>query len=155
MTVANVSKRVLLAVLITSPLPALACHEVVVTMGRGLATQAYIAPTPANVLILWSEAGGDRENAGLELAGHHLTLVADVDELAAELARSDYDIVLTPLDSIDAITAAAAASSTRIVPIVSREMRRSPEVRDRFAEYLVENAGVAKLLTVINRAMAG
>lgn len=154
MNVACLSRRVLLAALITSPLPALACHEVVVMMGKGLATQAYIAPNPADVLILWTDASRDREYAALELAGHRLMLVTSVEELAAELATNDYDIVVTPLGLIDAVTQAAAEHSARLVPIVSRDMRRSPEIRDRFAQYLVEDAGVARFLTVINRALS-
>lgn len=148
------AKRLLVSALIAVPLPVLACQEIVVSMGKGLATQAYIAPNPANVLILWSDASHNREYRGLELAGHHLTLVADVEELSTELDQGDYDIVIAPIDSVDAVAPLAAEYSARLVPIVSRDMRHSPEIRDRFDQYLVEDAGVAKLLTVINRSMS-
>lgn len=141
---------------IAAPQAALACHEVVVTMGKGLATQAYIAPNPANVLILYSDGTNDRQYTGLDLAGHRLTLVADVAALGDELARDEFDIVIAPLDAVDDVNRLVAAGrSIRVIPVVSRDMRRDRGVRDRFDQYLVDNAGVAKLLAVINRAMAG
>ena len=148
------TKAAWLTALILVPLPALACHEVVVAVGKGLASQAYIAPNPAEVLILWTDAGQDREYAGLELAGHRLTLVADLEELSDELARNRYDIVIAPLDFVDSVNQQTAASAVRVVPIVSREMRRSREIRARFDQYLVDGTGVARFLTVINRVMA-
>jgi len=139
MNVAKVLSRLFLATLIGAPLPVLACHEVIVTMGKGLATQAYIAPNPANVLILYTDASHDREYAGLDLAGHHLTLVADMDELTEQLAQDRYDIVIAPLDLVDAVTSRVVADgSVRVVPVVSRDMRRDNGIRDRFDEYLVD-----------------
>lgn len=155
MNVIKVSRRLLSFALALGALPALACHELVVTAGQGLATQAYIAPNPANVLVLYTDASHDREYEGLDLAGHRLTLVDDVDALADELARNDYDIVIAPLDSIETVSAITNIDTVRVLPVVSRDLRRSPEVRDRFDQYLVDGAGVARFLAVINRVMAG
>ena len=151
----KLSSGLLIANLIIGSPAALACHELVVTTGKGLATQAYIAPNPANVLILYADASHDREYAGLDLAGHRLTFVENLSELAEELAANEYDIVIAPLDLIDTVDQQMVAqSSARVVPIVSRDMRRSTDIRDRFDQYLVDGTGVAKFLTVINRVMA-
>lgn len=156
MNVVKIAAPAVLAALLAGPDFALACHELVVTTGRGLATQAYIAPNPTNVLVLHTDTSHDREYAGLRLAGHRLTLVADIEALADEIARNDYDIVITPFDVADVVMQRIAADdSVRVLPIVSRAMRRDPEVRDRFARYLVDGAGVARFLAVINRVMAG
>lgn len=145
----------LLLIALAAPQTALACREVVTTMGKGLATQAYIAPDPANVLILYSDESLDRQYEGLSLAGHSLTVVTSLDEVSNALGGNDYNIVIAPLDRIDDVNQLVAAeASVRVVPVVSRDMRRSREVRDRFDQYLVENAGVSKFLVVINRAMA-
>jgi len=141
--------------LLALPLPTLACHEVVIGLGKGLSSQAYIAPNPAEVLILWTDASHDREYTGMELAGHQLTLVGSLDELDEMVQSGQYDIVIAPLDLADAVSERLAASSTRIVPVVPRDQRRSREVRERFDQYLVDDAGVARFLSVINRAMAG
>lgn len=148
-------RSLILGAALTLPLPALACHEAVITMGKGLSSQAYIAPNPAEVLILWTDASHDREFTGMELAGHRLTLVGDLDELEEFVQTGQYDIVITPLDLADSVGERLAGGTTKIVPVVSRDQRRSREVRDRFDQYLVDEAGVARFLSVINRAMAG
>ena len=150
-------KGLLIAICAAAVPAAHACNEVIVTLGKGLATQAYIAPNPANVLILYSDTTLDREYTGLDLAGHKLTLVADFDELSEELAANDYDIVISPLDLVDSVNERVALADTplRVVPVISRELRRDRSIKDRFSQYYVDGSGVAKFLTVINRVMAG
>ena len=146
----------LIAALVAGPQGALACGEMMVNAGKGLALQGYLAPNPARVLILYTDASHDREYAGLEQAGHELTLVADAEDLAAELATNHYDIVIAAFDMVDAVEQPVQSSdSTRLLPIVARSMRRSAEVRGRFSQFLVDGAGVRQFLSVINRALAG
>lgn len=155
MNMARLTKWSLVAALIAGPQAALACGEMMVNAGRGLALQGYLAPRPANVLILYTDASHDREYAGLEQAGHHLTLVADAEQLAQELAQNSYDIVIAAFDMVDTVTQeGAVGGSVQVLPIVARSMRRSAEVRARFDQFLVDGSGVRQFLAVINRALA-
>lgn len=155
MNMARITTWSLIAAMIAGPQAAIACGEMMVNAGRGLALQAYLAPNPARVLILYTDASHDREYAGLEQAGHELTLVADAEELVEELANNRYDIVIAPFDMVDAVAQPIrSGDSARLLPIVARSMRRSAEVHDRFSQFLVDGSGVRQFLSVINRALA-
>jgi len=134
---------------------AFACGEIMVNAGQGLAFQAWLAQEPAEVLVWYRDGSDERAYAGLEQAGHHLTLVTDETQLAEELASKNYDIVIASYDLVDTVTPLAASSqSTRILPIVERSMRRSAAIRDRFDQFLIEGTGVKRYLSVIDRVLS-
>lgn len=155
MNVVKLTKSLLFAGLIAGSQGALACGEMMVNAGKGLAFQAWLAREPADVLVLYTDASDERAYAGLEQAGHHLTLVTDADQLAEALEQNSYDIVISSYDMVDTVAPLAASRQlTRLLPIVERSMRRSSAVRDRFDQFLVEGAGVGQYLSVINRILS-
>ena len=145
----------LIAASIAGAQAARACGEMMVNAGQGLAFQAWLANEPADVLVWYRDGSDERAYAGLEQAGHRLTLVTDEIQLAEELARHSYDIVIASFDQVDTVAPLAASSEpTRFLPIVERSMRRSAAVRDRFDQFLVEGMGVRRYLSVIDRVLS-
>jgi hypothetical protein len=156
MPFANAAKTVLLTALATSPVAALACGEMMFNAGRGLPFQSYLAPHPADVLVLWTDARHDEYYAALERAGHRITLVADAEDIAAELAANHFDIVIADFDALSQVPQAVASntgSGPRLLPIIARNLRKSPQVRDRFEQFLIDGASIGQYLTVINRVL--
>jgi hypothetical protein len=148
--------KVLLTAIFASPVSAFACGEMMFNAGRGLPFQSYLAPRPANVLVLWTNASHDAYYAELERAGHRITLVEDERDMALELDQGDYDIVIAEFDALNEVpqrVASNAGSGPRFLPIVARNMRKSPQVRDRFEQILVDGASVGQYLTIINRVL--
>lgn len=137
---------------------AFACGELQFNAGKGLPFQSYVAPRPANVLILASPDGPVQaaDYEALEKAGHRLTLVSDSDAMAQALRRNDYDVVIAALESVDSVTEAerSAVSMPRLLPIVSRSARKSPQVRERFQQFVLVGASIGQYLTAINRILA-
>jgi hypothetical protein len=150
------AQSVLTAILILGPSLALACGELRFNAGKGLAFQSYLTPRPADVLILSSATGADTFPAGLERAGHRVTVVPDVAAMQAALADMRFDVVIASYDSSDAVTASVANGSgslTKLLPVVARSARNSSAVRDRFEQFVVDGASLGQYLTVINRLL--
>lgn len=151
-------KTILLMTLAASPVGVFACGEMMFNAGRGLPFQSYRAPTPADVLVLWTDASHDAYYAELERAGHTITLVDTAEDMAWELEQNHFDIVIADFDSLSVVpeqVVAGSGSGPRLLPIVARKLRKSPQVRDRFDQYLIEGASLGQYLTVINRVLDG
>ena len=157
MNVARLAKSVLAAALVIGPGAAFACGELKFNAGRGLPFQSYLTPRPANVLILTSTSEGDSGNvsAGLEKAGHRVTVVADVAAMRDALQAQRFDVVITALDSADTVTSnvARSAGEARVLPVVSRAARNSAAVRERFEQFVLDGASLGQYLSTINKLL--
>jgi hypothetical protein len=148
-------RSVFAAAIVFGPSLALACGELRFNAGKGLQFQNYLAPRPAEVLILSSDDSAAFP-AGLERAGHRVTVVPDQNALQAALTRQRFDIVIASYESADAVTASVesrAGPLTQLLPIVTRSARNSADVRGRFAQFVVEGASLGQYLTTINRLL--
>jgi hypothetical protein len=144
------------AFLALAPIAAQACGELRFNAGRGLPFQSYIAPRPADVLVVRSEAMQDEYLEALEEAGHRLTIVTNADAVATEIGNRRYDIVIAGYDALDAVIpqVEAAPASPQLLPIVGRSLRKDPLLLSRFSEILLDGASLGQYLTVINRVVS-
>jgi CheY-like chemotaxis protein len=160
MNAVPMARRLLCVAMILGPATAMACGEMMFNAGKGLPFQTYLSPRPADVLILSDRSAEAREVAysGMEQAGHRLTFVSGVDELADALAAGHYDIVIVALESVDKVKARVSgqrASAPQLVPVVARTARNSPQVRGRFEQVLLDGASTGQSLSVIERVLTG
>ena len=149
-------RKILLTAVAATPATALACGEMMFNAGKGLPFQSYIAPQPANVLVLWTDASYDTYYTELMRAGHQVTLAIDAADMERELAEHDFDIVIADFDALDEVPERVASNSApgpRLLPIVARNLRKSPQVSERFEQFLVDGASVGTFLIVINRVL--
>jgi hypothetical protein len=159
MNVISLARRLLCSVLILGPATALACGEMMFHTGKGLPFQSYLSPRPADVLILSDQSAAGREvaYAGLERAGHRLTFVDDVTGLAAALDAGRFDVVIVALESVDdvhPVVDSRPVDAPRLLPVVARSARNSPQVKGRFDQVLLDGASVGQSLVVIERVLA-
>jgi len=147
------------AALTAAPL-ALACGEGHFNMGQGMRYQGYLAPRPAAVLVFVEPSADAKARqrlvAGLEGAGHRVTLASNPQALAAAMAGTRFDVVIADFARVDAIEALAGSSGTRarLVPVVDRSERGSAALRARFPLHVVTNASLGQYLKAINLAVA-
>jgi hypothetical protein len=159
MNAVPMARRLLCVAMILGPAAAMACGEMMFNAGKGLPFQTYLSPRPADVLILSDQSAAGREIAygGFEQAGHRLTFVHDLDELTAAMQVGRYDIVIVALESVDAVQPHVAShngSTPRMLPVVARSARNSPQVKGRFDQVLLDGASVGQSLAVIERVLA-
>lgn len=150
--------------ILLAPAPAQACGEGMINAGKGLPYQGYLAPRPATVLIYAnpdptaSDADRTTLYAGLEKAGHKLTVVTDANALAGALRERHYDVVITAFDAVDAVATATAdagdaAGKPALLPVVARSDRNSPQLRNRFGAFLVDGASLGQYLKMIGKTL--
>jgi hypothetical protein len=134
-----------------------ACSEGMFSSGKGLAFQSYLAPRPAHVLIYSTAADGDADplHAGLQKAGHTLTIVRDADALASALDSGHYDIVIAAVDDAEqvATNVRTGAGAPALLPIVARGTASAASLRERFGTFVFDGASLGQYLTVINRVI--
>jgi hypothetical protein len=141
-----------------------ACGEGQFNSGQGLPYQSYLAPRPATVLIYanpdptTTDSARQELYAGLEAAGHKVTVVADASALADTLREQHYDVLITSFDSVDAVAAATATagettSRPALLPVVARKNRNDAQVRSRFAAFLTDGASLHQYLKMIGKAL--
>ena len=137
--------------------PASACGEGLFNMGQGLRYQGYLAPHPANVLV-YDDGTSDRRAlyAGLQKAGHSITVVATADALSRALQQRRYDVVIADFDDAAAVESrtAATAAKPRLLPVVARNERNAPELHGHFSLFLLDGASLGQYLKVINRLLS-
>ena len=146
------------------PATSLACGEGMFNTGKGLAYQGYLAPRPATVLIYTSpdsttsHADRDALYAGLKKAGHTLTVADNADGLTSALREHHFDVVITSLDTVDAVGVATAGANapnrTHLVPVVARNASNLPDLHSRYKEVILDGASLGQYLKSINTMMA-
>lgn len=153
------AKSGLLILLLCVPAAGIACGEGMFNAGKGLPYQAYLAPRPAAVLVYADGSGADarREElyAGLQKAGHSITVVRDAQALREAMRERRYDVVISAFDRIGTVVDVESAQAPALLPVVARAVRNSPEVRNRFDLFLVDGASLGQYLRAINRLVDG
>jgi hypothetical protein len=152
-----------LGLMVAAPL-AQACGEGQLNAGQGLPYQSYLAPRPATVLIYAnpdptaSDSQRQALYAGLQQAGHKLTVVQDASELSRALHEQHFDVVITSFASTDMVAAAAGndgkGGKTTLVPVVAKNERNSTQVLSHFSIVLVDGASLGQYLKTINTVMS-
>jgi PleD family two-component response regulator len=134
-----------------------ACGEGQFNMGQGLRYQGYLAPHPATVLV-YDGAANDRKTlyAGLQKAGHKVTVVGTAAAMSQALQAGRYDVVIADFDDAAALQshAAGAAAQPRVLPVIARSRRNAPEVSSRFKLFLLDGASLGQYLKAINQSLA-
>jgi hypothetical protein len=145
----------LLALALCASFAAHACGEGMFNTGKGLPYQAYLAPRPAAVLVYAESGDGatrdDALYAGLQKAGHNVTVVRDAQSLRDAMREHHYDVVISSLDTVDAVTSAESERPPTVLPVVARAVRNSPEVKNRFDLFLLDGASLGQYLRAINK----
>jgi hypothetical protein len=135
-------------VLAAASTTATACGEGMFNSGQGLSYQTYLAPRPALVLI-YDPAGAAAQPlyAGLERAGHKVTVVRDAQALAEATTTGRFDVVIGGLAALEALPTASA----HLLPVVTRSDRQRAQAR--FGTVLLDGAGLSQYLRGIHRAL--
>jgi PleD family two-component response regulator len=134
-----------------------ACGEGQFNMGHGLRYQGYLARHPATVLV-YDDGTVDRKPlyAGLQKAGHKVTVVGTADAMAQALHARRFDVVIADLDDATSMQSLVVATSakTKFLPVVSRNRRDAPELRNQFKLFLLDGASLGQYLKVINQSLS-
>jgi hypothetical protein len=133
-----------------------ACGESMFHSDQGIRYHGATARRPADILIYRpAAAGGDATTqiyAGLQRAGHHLTVVAQEPAAIDALASQHFDVIIASPSDIDALKV-HLNSSTRAPALLAIIDDADKSDEARFPQYVREGDGVDKYLKTIDRSM--
>ena len=138
--------------------PVHACGEGQFNMGHGLRYQGYLTPRPATVLVYDDGAEARKAlYAGLQKAGHKVTVVGNSRDLSEALRARRFDVVISDLDDVATIQGDAGQVSAppRVLPVVERSRRNAPDVRSRFRVFVLDGASLGQYLKSIDLLVKG
>jgi CheY-like chemotaxis protein len=152
-------RSILLGALLASG-STLACGEGQFNMGQGLRYQNYLAPRPATVLV-YSAVGESLEHReqlakALRDSGHTVTVVSSPGELGSALRTRHYDVLISDYASIDTAATEAQAVGTSapvVLPVVTRQMRKDPDLKARFANFVLSGSSLGAYLKSIDSSL--
>ncbi len=150
-----VTSGLFLAALTLAQPPVQACGENQFNMGQGLRYQHFLAPRPASVLVFDQSAANRKQlYSGMVRAGHKVTVVASSEEVTRASAARRFDVIIADLVDTGAITV-NPANKTRVLPVVKRQQRNVPELRDRFDHFVIDGASLGQYLKSIDHLVQG
>jgi hypothetical protein len=148
-------KPLLAITLILGSTAVFACGESMFHADQGMRYHRFVTRRPADILLYQTEAAfGDANQlyAGLQSAGHHLTLVAKGTAAIDALTSRHFDVIIASSRDMDAVTAHLDSSTrTPIQLAVIADGNKSDE--SRFPQYVRQSDSVDKYLKSIERSM--
>jgi D-arabinose 1-dehydrogenase-like Zn-dependent alcohol dehydrogenase len=96
---------------------AYACGESLFRVGKGAAYRAQTAPLPAYVLMVTPTDAARDLAKRLRLAGHHVHTVESADQLAQELHKERFHVVLAAFSDRETVEAQRSGAEAAYLPI--------------------------------------
>jgi hypothetical protein len=133
-----------------------ACGESMFHSDQGMRYHGFTARRPADILVYRPEAAGVAATtqiyAGLQRAGHHVTVVAQEPAAIDALSSRHFDVIIASPSDIDALKAHLNSSARAPAQLaVIDDSDKSDEAR--FPQYVHQSDGVDKYLKSIDRSM--
>jgi hypothetical protein len=150
------SKLVLAIALISGASAVFACGESMFHSDQGMRYHGFTTHRPADILFYRPEGAiGDSSKqiyAGLERAGHRLTVVGQEPAAIDALTSRHFDLIIASPSEMDALTA-HLDSSTRAPALLAIIGDADKSNEARFPQYVRQSDGVDKYLKSIERSM--
>jgi len=137
-------------------LDVIACGESLHRVGKGVAYRVYTAPLPGNVLVYGTAEGTQQLAEALARSGHGVRWVDSETELASELAKGEYDVVIAPFSdhaAVESSTQIVNASNVTFIPVAmsGEEQRLAKQSYSRVM--LADKSEVKHFLKAIHKAL--
>ena len=117
---------------------AFACGDTLYRVGKGVSYRVYTAPLPGKVLVYGQAKEAVQLAEALSQSGHGVRLVETEVELALEMGKTEYDVVIAAYSEHSAVEAYQQNSDADFIPVVwSKEEEKI--ARQSYDQVLVAN----------------
>jgi hypothetical protein len=133
-----------------------ACGESMLHPDQGMRYHGFTTRRPADILVYRPDAAlGDSTKqiyAGLQRAGHHLTVIAQEPAAIDALSSRHFDLIIARPSDMDALTAHldSATHAPALLAVIDDADKSDAA---RFPQYVRQSDGVDKYLKSIERDM--
>ena len=130
-----------------------ACGESMFRVGKGVNYRAYSAPIPGSILVY---AHTDNERAvatQLQDAGHQVRIVSSDLELAREMQKQQYDVVVAPYSKREVIEVKSdqTVADRDWVPVVSSDSDDAKMAKSNYRYTVGADDDIRKYLKAIHK----
>ena len=130
-----------------------ACADTFYRVGMNISYRVYTAPLPGNVLV-YGESDGARQLAeALAQSGHGVHLVENETDLAQEMGKGGYDVVIASYSEQAVIEANKKDSRTEFIPVVVSKEEEKAAKRTYQRVLMAEQAEVKHYLKAIHKSL--
>jgi hypothetical protein len=131
----------------------IACGESLHRVGKGIAYRVYTAPLPGNVLVYGHAEGTQQLAEALAKSGHGVRWVDSETELASELAKGDYDVVIGPFSDHEAIESSTRNVNVTFLPVAMSGEEKTLASRSYDRVMLADKDEIKHFLKAIHKAL--
>jgi hypothetical protein len=150
------SKLAIAAVILLVSLQALACGDSLYRVGKGVSYRVYTAPLPGSVLVYGQSESARQLAEALARSGHGVRLAESQFDLAMEMEKGGYDVVIAPYRdhaSVEAIQ--QQGPGAEYIPVALNE-EEEKAARQSYKRVLVaDQAEIKHFLKAIHKSLTG
>jgi len=138
-----------------SGLEAYACGDSLYRVGRSVSYRTYSAPLPGNLLFYADSESARQLATELAESGHGVNMVDNPEELASELEKGGYDVVITPfsqLETVESTIDRIGESDASLLPIAAND-EEEQQAEQSYGRALASTDSIKQYLRAIHRAL--
>ena len=130
-----------------------ACGDSLYRVGKGVSYRVYTAPLPGSVLVYGQSEGARQLAEALAQSGHEVNLVQNEFDLALEMKKGGYDVVIAPYGEHASVEASQGDSAAEYIPVaLSKDEEKA--ARQSYSRVLVaDRAEIKHYLKAIHKSL--
>lgn len=131
----------------------LACGDSLYRVGKGVSYRVYTAPLPGSVLVYGRSESAKQLAEELAQSGHGVHLVDNEFDLALEMEKGGYDVVIAPYREHASVEANQRGSGAQYIPVALSE-EEAKAARQSYKRVLVaDQAEIKHYLKAIHKSL--
>lgn len=130
-----------------------ACGDSLYRVGKGVSYRVYTAPLPGNVLVYGRSEGARQLAEALTQAGHGVHLADNVIDLALEMKKGGYDVVIAPYSEHSAVEAHQQDSGAEYIPVAQSEEEEDTARQSYSRVMAADRAEIKHYLKTIHKSL--
>ena len=151
----NRTMFVFFGIVLLFSIEAFACGDSLYRVGKGVSYRVYTAPLPGSVLVYGRSESARHLAEELAQSGHGVHLVDNEFDLAMEMEKGGYDVVIAPYSEHASVEANQRGSKAEFIP-VALSAEEEKVARQSYKRVLVaDHAEIKHYLKAIHKSLTG
>ncbi len=130
-----------------------ACGDSLYRVGKGVSYRVYTAPLPGSVLVYGQSEGARQLAEALAQSGHGVHLVENEADLATEMGKGGYDVVIAAYSEHATVEASQQGSSAEFIPVAVTEAEEEAAKQSYDRVLVADSAEIKHYLKAIHKSL--
>ena len=132
-----------------------ACGDSLYRVGKGVSYRVYTAPLPGSVLVYGRSQSARQLAEVLAQSGHGVQLVDNEIDLALEMKKGGYDVVIAPYRDHASVEANQRNSDAQYIPVALNEEEEKAAKQSYSRVLVADRAEIKHYLKAIHKSLTG